>query len=304
MKQPNIPVSWIEDLITGYVARSPENRLAPDNPEPAFDEPLIGFSSGADPLYDEYVAHIGDFYLTPLQIFQKAFPQSPAVTAGALTVISWILPSTAATRDEQAAQTKRPSERWVRVRFHGEAFNSALRKHVVDAFAAKGIQAVAPMLADFWSRSDQGTYAPCSNWSERHAAHASGLGTFGLCDGLITPKGKAMRTGSVVARINVPPTPRPYSDHHAYCLYYTHNTCGQCIPRCPVRAIGPGGHDKKSCQAYTEGKMPGFAKEAFGIEIPACGLCQVDVPCMARIPRPEDGAERKFDWNQKPRRVR
>ncbi len=281
---------WIEDLITGFVARSPENRLGPDKPEPAFDAPLVGFSSGADPLYAEYVAHIGDFYLTPLQAFRKAFPDSTAVTADALTVISWILPSTAAVRKEQAAETRRPSQRWVRVRFYGEEFNTALRKQVVGALAARGIDAVAPMLADFWSRSEQGPYAPCSNWSERHAAHASGLGTFGLCDGLITPKGKAMRTGSVVARIAVPPTPRPYNDHHAYCLYFTHHTCGRCMDRCPVRAIGTDGHDKKRCQAYTEDKMPKYSKQAYGIDIPACGLCQVDVPCMAGIPGPEDGA--------------
>ena len=37
---------------------------------------------------------------------------------------------------------------------------------------------------------------------ETHAAHAAGLGTFGLCDGLITPIGKAIRVGSVVAKMN------------------------------------------------------------------------------------------------------
>ena len=63
-------------------------------------------------------------------------------------------------------------------------------------------------------------YVFASLLSERHAAYAAGLGTFGLCDGLITPKGKAMRCGSVVARIQIAATPRPYEDHHAYCLFY------------------------------------------------------------------------------------
>jgi epoxyqueuosine reductase len=298
MPQNKKNADWIEDLITGFVARSPKNRLGPDHPEPAFDAPIVGFSSGADPLYGEFVAHIGEFYLTPLLIFQKAFPESPLVAPRDLTVISWILPSTAAVRREQAAQAKRPSERWVRVRFFGEEFNNALRRHMVETLAEQGIQAVAPMLTDFWQRVDQGAYAPCSNWSERHAAHASGLGTFGLCDGLITPKGKAMRTGSVVARIDVPATSRPYRDHRAYCLYFSHNTCGRCIQRCPVNAINAEGHNKQRCQAYTEGKMPGFAKQAYDIEIPACGLCQVNVPCMDHIPRPEEGAE--HPWTGKP----
>jgi epoxyqueuosine reductase len=293
MSQSDNNAEWIENLITDFVNRSPENRLRPHHPEPAFDAPLVGFSSGADPLYNEYVVHIGDFYLTPLTIFQKAFPESPLVEPSDLTVISWILPSTAKVRREQARQTKRPSERWMRVRFYGEAFNNALRKHVVDTLTGRGIQTVAPMLADFWQRLDQGAFAPCSNWSERHAAHASGLGTFGLCDGLITPKGKAMRTGSVVARIDVPPTVRPYNDHRAYCLFFSHNTCGRCIRRCPVNAIDPKGHNKRRCQAYTEGKMPAFAKRAYGIDIPACGLCQVNVPCMDHIPRPEEGVERQ-----------
>jgi epoxyqueuosine reductase len=291
MPQPYKNAEWIEGLIAEFVARSPKNRLGPDNPEPAFDAPLVGFSSGADPLYQEFVAHIGDFYLTPLAIFQKAFPESPPVAPDDLTVISWILPSTTAVRHEQARQTRRPSERWVRVRFFGEEFNAHLRRHVVETLAGQGIQSVAPMLADFWQRVEQGAYAPCSNWSERHAAHASGLGTFGLCDGLITPKGKAMRTGSVVARIDVPATVRPYHDHRAYCLYFSHNTCGRCMQRCPVNAIDARGHNKQICQAYTEGKMPALAKQTYGIEIPACGLCQVNVPCMDHIPRPEEGTQ-------------
>jgi epoxyqueuosine reductase QueG len=172
---------------------------------------------------------------------------------------------------------------------YGEQFNMVLRNQVVAWLAGQGIEAVAPMAAEFWSRSDKGPYAPCSNWSERHAAFASGLGTFGLCDGLITPAGKAMRTGSVVARIAIPPSPRPYADPHAYCLHYTHGTCAKCIPRCPVNAIDEQGHNKKRCQQYTEGKMPEFLKATYNIEISACGLCQVDVPCMDRIPEPADG---------------
>ena len=75
-----------------------------------------------------------------------------------------------------------------------------------------------------------------SAWSERHIAHACGLGTFGLCDGLITPVGKSMRLGSVIAQMPVEPASRPYTDHHAYCLHYARGTCGVCMQRCPVGA--------------------------------------------------------------------
>jgi len=87
----------------------------------------------------------------------------------------------------------------------------------------------------------------------------------------------------------VPPTPRPYEDIHAYCLFYTHGTCGKCIQRCPVGALSPQGHDKRLCQQYTEVSMPRYSQEVFGMETPACGLCQSRVPCMDHIPAPEEG---------------
>ncbi|MGD8845096.1 MAG: epoxyqueuosine reductase [Desulfobacteraceae bacterium] len=283
------PGLWIEELIHNFVSQSPKNRLGPDLTRRAFDAPLVGFSSGGDAIFDEFVAHIGDFYLTPAAIYHKAFVGASIATGDELTVISWILPQTAETCAEQAEQTLRPARSWAQVRFHGEAFNDALRHHVVESLRVKGIDAVAPMQADFWSRSDQSPYAPCSNWSERHAAYASGLGTFGLCDGLITPLGKAMRTGSVVARLNITPTPRPYKDHHAYCLFFSHGTCGKCIKRCPINAIGKNGHDKKRCQRYTEVKMPEIMSEKYGIDVSVCGLCQVGIPCTHGIPDPGDG---------------
>lgn len=281
--------AWIARIIEGFVANSRENVLAMPSQEMAFDSPLVGFSNGSDPLYAEYLAHIGDFYLTPIAVFRETFPQELAFAPQDFTVISWVLPSTRCTRQEQAERVQRPSERWVRMRHYGESFNDALRRHLVAQLSDAGIQAVAPVLAPFWSRCDSGPYAPCSNWSERHAAYAGGLGTFGLCDGLITPLGKAMRTGSVIARLSVAPTRRPYTDRHEYCLFYSHGTCGKCIPRCPVKAISASGHDKRRCQQYTHHKMKSYALKTFGISTHACGLCQAGVPCTDHIPAPDEG---------------
>lgn len=284
-----ISAEEIQKTIENIVAGSPENRLGPGHREPAFDAPLVGFSGGSDPLYRRYVAHIGEFYLTPRRIFRKAFPEARAVAAEEITVISWILPATAATRKDQAAETRRPAERWARTRLFGERFNEVLRREVVAVLADAGVPAVAPMLADFWQRRGDGPYAPCSNWSERHAAYAAGLGTFGLCDGLITPVGKAVRIGSVVARIALPPGKRPYTHHHADCLHFSHGTCGKCIKRCPVNALSREGHHKRRCMAYTEHGMREFMMERYGLDTYACGLCQAAVPCMDRIPSPEEG---------------
>lgn len=279
-----VTAPWIEKIIQTFVAESSQNTLGMDSGERAFDAPLVGFSSGKDPLYGEYRDHIGSFYLTPYDFLSRTFT-AETLLPEEITVISWIIPSTKKTREEQAGQKKYPSERWVRTRALGEDFNNELRRHVFEQLSSRGILALAPLLSPLWSRYDEGPYAPCSNWSERHAAYAAGLGTFGLCDGLITPVGKAVRIGSVIAKMSIPASPKPYSVHHAYCLHFSHDTCRECVGRCPVNALSAKGHDKKRCMQYTEKTMNSYIKKKFGIDTYACGLCQAGVACTFTIPK-------------------
>ncbi len=276
----------IESMITGFVCDSIENNLGSPFDEKVFDRPLVGFSNGADPLYDEYKRHIGSFYLSPLELFRSSFPHNPAQPPE-LTVVSWILPSSRKIREEQAKRIKQPSRRWAHTRAMGEDFNVRLRQFVVDWLKERGIPAMAPMLSTSWKRYNMGPYAPCSNWSERHAAYAAGLGTFGLCDGLITAVGKAVRVGSVIAELKIEPTPRPYKNHNEYCLFYRYGSCGECISRCPIGALTEQGHDKKKCMRYTEQSMNHYIQKKYGLNTYACGLCQSEVPCTYGIPDPD-----------------
>jgi epoxyqueuosine reductase QueG len=280
--------NWIETIIKQFVTKSPENSLKNKDNEKAWADPIVGLSSGADPIYQFYKQDIGEFYFTPLEIFSKTFPDVN-VNADQLRVVSWVLPHTEATKAEHRKVKKFPTERWARARIFGENFNEALRRHVVDSLMSEGIEAVAPILSPLWGTRVSGKYLITSNWSERHAAYASGLGTFGLCDGLITPKGKAMRCGSVVVKVSIPPTRRPYTDHHAYCLFYAKGTCGQCIDRCPVGAISKSGHDKMKCSQHVE-SMWDYVEKHYGFKGYGCGLCQTGVPCESGIP-PEIGLE-------------
>ena len=284
MKQEEISAAWVVNLIKDFTANSPHNSLRNEAGEKAWDEPLVGFSRGDDPLYDEFKNHIGDFHWKPEEIFLLTFPETGA-SAAELTVISWILPQTAQTKRDNQLEQRFPSERWTRSRSFGEQFNVELRKHLLASLLAAGCQAMAPELSPFKKSAISECYGRASTWSERHAAYASGLGTFGLCDGLITAAGKAMRCGSVIARIKIPPTVRPYQDHHAYCLYYGKGICGKCVERCPVGAISPEkGHDKEICRAYTQETTRDYVKTNFGIDTYGCGLCQTGVPCESRIP--------------------
>jgi epoxyqueuosine reductase len=190
--------SWIESVIRDFIERSPENTLQNQANERAFDTPLVGFSNGDDSIYIQYKECVDASHWTPLEIFSLTFPQHPA-KAEDLTVISWVLPQMEVTKADNRKESMFPSERWVRGRIFGEIVNEKLRRHVVEALETEGFRAVAPALSPRWTRKDSGRYVFSSTWSERHAAYASGLGTFGLCDGLITPRGKAHRVGSVVA---------------------------------------------------------------------------------------------------------
>ena len=271
---------WCTGIVEGFIA-SPSNTFN-DIGEPAWDTPIVGFSSGADPLYAFYKRDIGDFYVQPIEFFSAAHPDVEAKPEE-LTVISWVLPQTKATKYDQRKEKLMPSERWARARIMGEGVNMKLRAYVVAKLNEVGYPAVAPMASPLWKQYMSEKYLFASSWSERHAAYAAGLGTFGLSDGLITSKGKAHRVGSVIAKIDIPTSPRPYKNHHAYCLFYANGTCGACIKKCPAGAISTKGHDKQKCSDYVD-TTHAFVEEHYNFKGYGCGFCQVGVPCESRIP--------------------
>lgn len=264
------------------------NSLSNADGDPAFAEPLVGFARGDDRIFTAYKQHVGPFHWTPLEAFHQGYPdqeQDPSQ----LTVVSWVLPQTARTRSDNRRETFYPSESWARARYYGEAVNEELRRQVAAFFRNESIVALAPVLLPAWSRMDSDRFVWASTWSERHMAYAAGLGTFGLCDGLITPKGKAMRVGSVLAATaDLPVSPRLYTDHHAYCLFFSSGTCRSCIERCPVGAISENGHDKRLCRDHVHRTANAYVKETYGFDGYGCGLCQTGVPCESRIPVPDN----------------
>jgi len=276
------PSAWITSLIKEYTANSPSNSLHTETKEKAWDEPLVGFSRGDDPIFQDYKEHVGPFHWTPVEIFRLAFPEAPA-SPEELGVIAWILPHTEAIKADLRKQTREPAERWIRARIYGEQFNEEMRKYVAETLTQAGHPAVAPTLFPGFRTEQSERYGMASSWSERHAAYAAGLGTFGLCDGLITPKGKAIRCGSVVAKIGVPASSRPYRDHHAYCLHYARGVCGMCTERCPAQAVTLSGHNKDACMKQCNATAQ-YAAKQLGLKGYGCGFCQTGVPCESRIP--------------------
>ena len=287
------PALFIEKAIKEYTANSPSNRFSAFSGEPIWDEPLVGFADGEDPLFREYKTAVGDFHVTPREALNM-YVESAGIgkkDLSRISVISWILPATEKTRLTMRNETTFCSMRWNHARWEGQDFNYRLARYIVALLEGAGHLAVAPDLSKWWEviKLPNG---PASRWSQRHIAYAAGLGTFSLNDGFITPKGIAIRAGSVVCDVAIPASPKLYSNYHANCLFYNSGSCGKCIKRCPAQAISEQGHDKNKCLAYIDnmreimkkaGKLDGY----IGSTYIGCGFCQNGVPCENRIPLPQ-----------------
>jgi len=272
----------VVQIIENLVASCDWKRLTSTDGEPIFRDPLVGFADGDDPLFIEYKRIIGDFHFTPREILKKHFPEWDD-RDDSCSVICWVLPVSEQIRKSNAAQSTYPSEIWAHTKFYGERFNNHIRRTVANHLLEEGYLAVAPALSpNFTTR-----YEPkiASSWSERHALYAAGLGTFSLSDGFITPKGIAMRCGSVVTDLKMKPTVRKYENHLENCLFYASGKCGICIKRCPVGAIDENGHNKRRCREYCNGACADYVLGNYGIKTNCCGLCQTGVPCEFQIPR-------------------
>ena len=232
-----------------------------------YDRPLVGFAAADDPIFTEYKNEgiIGPNFRLPGEWLP-----------GAKTVISFFLPSSEYVKKSNYDDNFM-SDAWIHARFQGEEFIFELRRHVIRYLQVNGAQAMAPVLDPGFKIE----ITTISNWSERHAAYAAGLGTFSLNRGMITEKGIAGRFGSVITDLVFEATERPYSDPVEYCTF-----CMACVKRCPAKAISESGHDKKTCLEFLIDKTrTDYNKELDHYPYPACGKCQTKVPCENRIPK-------------------
>jgi len=274
------PAQFIEEEIKAFARTSPLNRMPFIKDDIIFDEPLVKFADGDDPVFTEYKTIIDPTHLTPGEALAKTFNKSPEDIPAHLSIISWILPFTRKIRESNRRHILTPSRLWLSAYLYGEKFNNAMREHVVELLTEMGYLAVAPVLQPYFKKvfgsiNEKGFY---SNWSERHIAYAAGHGTFSLSDGFITECGIAHRCGSVVTDLMLPASPRIANNPYSNCLFYVNGSCKACIARCPVGAISENGHDKTKCLDKLR------LSEKYKAGTLACGLCQTKVPCEFRNP--------------------
>lgn len=233
-----------------------------------FDRVVVGVADAADPFFDGFKEPhvIGPTYRTP----REWLP-------GSRSVISYFLPFTEEIRKSNIFDPRLPSDEWLHARIEGQAFINRLSISLCTHLIGEGYDSIVPSTDPSFKQTERregGTLFFESRWSERHAAYAAGIGTFGLSRGLITKHGMAGRLGSVITVLELEPDIRHYSDPYEYC-----SLCLACTKRCPVGAITKeNGKDQELCSRYVR-----QMKEQFNPYY-GCGKCQVGVPCEARIP--------------------
>ena len=272
----------IETEIKSFVHSSPLNRMPGNENQPIFGEPLVKFADGNDPLFVEFKTIIGPTHLTPREALVLAYNKQPEDDGKLVSVISWVLPIAGRTRKSNRDQKTTPSRLWAYTKWHGEKFNDALRKHIVEMFTIRGYMTTAPVIQPYF-RVHSNEKGDFSNWSERHIAYVAGQGTFSLSDGFITERGIAHRCGSVVIDLKLPPSPRTAKNPYSNCLYYVNKTCRACIARCPAGAISETGHDKVKCKNYMDVDLK-HIRDDYQVGNGSCGLCQTKVPCEFKNP--------------------
>ncbi len=267
----------ISVFTAGIAENSPTNRIQAEwalDPALAgmrmFDAPLLGVAAADDPLFTAYrrPEAVGPQFLTPAEWLP-----------GARSVVSLFLPFTPELRRSNR-EGEEPSFAWLHGRIEGQRFLVEFCVALAKWLDDRGGETLVPVLSDRFravESLEQGLFT--SNWSERHAAYAAGLGTFGLSAGLITRRGVAGRLGSVITTLAIAPTPRDYRGLYDYC-----SRCMACARRCPAQAIDETGKHHPPCKRYLAGTAERYAPR-YG-----CGKCQVGVPCEAAAPGAPSGA--------------
>jgi len=250
-----------------------------------WDVPFFGVSKGDDPYYNFLKEHIGEFHWSPLEAFRLKYPGESSEAQ--LRVVSICFPQTMESKETQSKETVCPSREWIVSRGEWEPMIREFSEELTKTLAELGVRSASIDLLPGLTVHKDGNFGLSATWSHRHAAYISGLGTFGLSDGLITKKGKAVRFATLIVESPLEGTIRPYGNHHEWCLYYRDGSCGVCMSRCPIGAITQQGHDKDACNGYEEV----FTSKYWPKDIDrtnykiGCGLCQVGIPCQNSRPK-------------------
>ncbi len=241
---------YVEEIIAKTVKESPYCDM--------FLEPIVGYASANDPLYEQLDEIIGQ-----PQVHPKVFLDT------AKTVIVYFIPFSKDTV-KSIQGDKVISKAWSESYCNANEILGQIAKNLYEQLKNKGITV----------KSEPPTYTNASydsvnlsaKWAHKSSAVIAGIGTFGLNHLLITEKGTAGRLGSVIMDAEIEPTKAKKSSH---CLFYKSGTCKVCVTKCPSGALSEdGSFDRFRCNAYLDGKNIHEREQG-------CGMCSSG-PCAMK----------------------
>lgn len=241
------------------LAKRIENRIkemvAQAQIQTPYREPLVGFASAGDPLFQELKEIIGPHHLLPEELL-----------AGAKTVVAFFLPFgkevVTAHRKAQVA-----AREWAVAYVETNGLIGEICGALQQALGEEGIQVAFQKATHNFDPVDLK-----AAWSHKSAAFVAGLGRFGRHQLLITSKGCAGRFGSFVLDAEIPPTRRPEEE---FCLHKKGGNCLYCVKSCPVQALTVEALDKQVC--YRRLLAVGEMFKDIGL-CDVCGKCAMG-PC-------------------------
>jgi len=223
-----------------------------------YRDPLVGFASADDPVFDEMKKIIGPQNLHPREIFPEA-----------KTVVSFFLPF-----EKELVKLNwrsvEPVKEWIQAKGETDHLIAEINEKLKSELAKDEISSVVPeVIFDYKNKGFDVA------WSHKSAAYASGLGTFGVHHMLITKAGCAGRFGTLLISAEVTPTPRPKEE---FCRYKKGEKCLVCVDRCPAGALNARGLDKEKCFRLLQENAKAFPELNNQY---ACGKCATG-PCALR----------------------
>jgi len=274
-----------------------------------FSQPLIGVARGDDPIFFKFKETVGPEHLTPLEMWlasgQKQLPIS------SLYILSIIFPFVDKIRNEgnipiTLPKITLPAEIYSVARNFAKDFRNYIMRETLDFFQTQGYIAISGKLSDAYTLIAKKEFY--STWSENHIAFATGLGTFGLHEGIITEFGSNIRLASVITNAPLQVTPRKSDEPYANCLYFAKVSCRECAKKCPANAITEKGYDKTKCNKYRNrvaremvprlksilksySRRVNWKYKAHNFPV-GCELCQFGVQCTDKNPL----ASHYIDW--------
>lgn len=238
------------------IISSIENSVLKYESKEYFRNPIVGFSSADNPLYEELKDIIGPDHLHPKDILPTS-----------RTVVSFFIPFSQIVVDSNI-ESSTVSYEWAKSYVEANKLINQISGELVDYLRNKNIDAATIKATHNF---DEKTLK--SAWSHRSAAFIANMGKFGLNRMIITKAGCAGRFGTVIISAHIP---IENEENAEYCLYYKNESCQKCVESCPQNALSPDKEfDRFKCNDL-------LLKNAD--EYSHLGLCDVCGKCVVSCP--------------------